>query len=72
MRRAGHDRNLRAEIHSLCAVMVAWWNKVVTTFDGRRNVTEGSRLLEGDQRSLRPTMSWNKGKVRQVQEVILS
>jgi hypothetical protein len=45
---------------------------VVTAFDNRGSVTEGSRLLEGDQRSVRPTMSWNKDKMRQVQEVILS
>ena len=72
MRRAGRDRNLWAEIHSLGAVMAVWWSEVVTPFDKCRNVTEGSRSLEGDQRSVRPTMSWNKDKVRQVQDVILS
>jgi len=45
---------------------------VVTAFDSRSSVREGSISLEGDQRSVRPTMSWNKDKVRQVQEVILS
>ena len=45
---------------------------MVTAFDSRSSVREGSISLEGDQRSVRPTMSWNKDKVRQVQEVILS
>ena len=45
---------------------------MVTAFDRRRNLTEGSKSLEGDQRSVRPKMSWNKDKMRQVQEVMLS
>jgi len=45
---------------------------VITAFDRLPNVTEGSRAFEGDQHSVRPTMSWNKDKVRQVQEFILS
>ena len=35
-------------------------------------LTKERRSLEGDQRSVRPTMSWNKYKVRQVQDVLLS
>jgi hypothetical protein len=45
---------------------------MVTAFYRRRSVAEGSESLEGVQLSVRPTMSWNKDKVRQVQEVILS
>jgi hypothetical protein len=42
---------------------------VVAAFDRCGNVTEGSRWLEGDQRSVRPTISWNKDKVRQVKRL---